>query len=207
MTKGRKPKMSLNDQLRTFIECMGELQKNGKWNNNSEVSLVNLVELYASKAEYTTVTARQHLKQFTNVFNMVKRGRGIWVSYTKDAGKHTIFGYDNNFQKAEEQLLKVCLPNVTSAKTSVLAPSSRELIETKCNAIRDFLVAKNEQYGDSVFTPIRIFSDSDEAEQLRVRIDDKLNRLMQGNDSLESDYDVIKDLIGYLILYLIHLEG
>ena len=198
MTKGRKPKMSLNDQLRTFIECMGELQKNGKWNNNSEVSLVNLVELYASKAEYTTVTARQHLKQFTNVFNMVKRGRGIWVSYTKDAGKHTIFGYDNDFQKAEEAL---------STKTTILAPSSRELIETKCNAIRDFLVAKNEQYGDSVFTPIRIFSDSDEAEQLRVRIDDKLNRLMQGNDSLESDYDVIKDLIGYLILYLIHLEG
>lgn len=198
MTKGRKPKMSLNDQLRTFIECMGELQKNGKWNNNSEVSLVNLVELYASKAEYTTVTARQHLKQFTNVFNMVKRGRGIWVSYTKDAGKHTIFGYDNDFQKAEEAL---------SVKTTILAPSSRELIETKCNAIRDFLVAKNEQYGDSVFTPIRIFSDSDEAEQLRVRIDDKLNRLMQGNDSLESDYDVIKDLIGYLILYLIHLES
>ena len=37
-------------------------------------------------------------------------------------------------------------------------------------------------------------------EQLLVRIDDKLNRIKQGNDSLENDEDVITDLIGYLVL-------
>ena len=39
--------------------------------------------------------------------------------------------------------------------------------------------------------------------EIKVRIDDKLNRLMLGNDSMESDEDVIKDLIGYLILLLV----
>ena len=44
-------------------------------------------------------------------------------------------------------------------------------------------------------------------EQLKVRIDDKLNRLLQGNANIEKDEDVIKDLIGYLILLLISMES
>ena len=51
--------------------------------------------------------------------------------------------------------------------------------------------------------PIRIFSKADTDAGLRIRIDDKLNRLMQGNDLMESDEDVVKDLIGYLTLLLI----
>tara|TARA_R110002153_G_scaffold64304_14_gene172215 strand:- start:1253 stop:1525 length:273 start_codon:yes stop_codon:yes gene_type:complete len=70
----------------------------------------------------------------------------------------------------------------------------------------DFLISKNEQYGDSVMSPIRIFSDADTEAGLRIRIDDKLNRLMQGNDSMEKDEDVVKDLIGYLTLLLISMR-
>lgn len=80
-------------------------------------------------------------------------------------------------------------------------------IEKTMNEIRDFLIAKNEQYGDSVMNPIRVFSKAGIDEGLRVRIDDKLNRLMQGNDSMESDEDVVKDLIGYLTLLLIQIRG
>jgi len=79
-------------------------------------------------------------------------------------------------------------------------------IVTMIEEIKDFLLNKNTQYGDSALNPIRIFSKADKSEQLKVRIDDKLNRLMQGNASLESDEDVVKDLIGYLILLLIHLR-
>ena len=43
-------------------------------------------------------------------------------------------------------------------------------------------------------------------ESLRVRIDDKLSRLMRGNDSIERDEDIVKDLIGYLILLLIMMR-
>ncbi len=80
-------------------------------------------------------------------------------------------------------------------------------IEKTMNEIRDFLIAKNEQYGDSVMNPIRVFSKAGIDEGLRARIDDKLNRLMQGNDSMESDEDVVKDLIGYLTLLLIQIRG
>jgi DNA-binding transcriptional MerR regulator len=83
--------------------------------------------------------------------------------------------------------------------------SAMKIIKTM-EEIRLFLIKKNEQYGDSVMSPIRIFSKADKSEQIKVRIDDKLNRLVQGNANIESDEDVIKDLIGYLILLLIQMK-
>lgn len=47
---------------------------------------------------------------------------------------------------------------------------------------------------------MRIFSKASPIEQLLVRIDDKLSRISRGDDRLESDADVLNDLIGYLIM-------
>lgn len=60
-----------------------------------------------------------------------------------------------------------------------------------------FLQEKNESYGNSAFDPVRTFSKVDPIEQINVRIDDKLSRMVHGNDYGE---DVEKDLLGYLIL-------
>ena len=79
-------------------------------------------------------------------------------------------------------------------------------IEKTVTELEAFLLLKNSQYGDSVLEPIRIFFFFFKSEQIKVRIDDKLNRLMQGNAALESDEDVIKDLIGYLVLLLIQMR-
>ena len=97
--------------------------------------------------------------------------------------------------------------DVLDKRRSEVINESQSKIANKCNEITQFLLAKNEQYGDSALSPIRIFSQSDEVEQLRVRIDDKLNRLLQGNANIEKDEDVIKDLIGYLVLLLISMES
>lgn len=79
-------------------------------------------------------------------------------------------------------------------------------IQSMGQEIIDMLLKKNIQYGNSVLSPKRIFSKADTSEQIKVRIDDKLNRLISGDDSIESDEDVIFDLIGYLILLLVHNE-
>ena len=60
-----------------------------------------------------------------------------------------------------------------------------------------FLIDKNRKYGNSALDPVRIFSKAGTREQLLVRIDDKLNRWSTAADE---DEDVLKDLIGYLIL-------
>ena len=83
---------------------------------------------------------------------------------------------------------------------------TQKSISVMCDRIKTMLLAKNKQYGDSVMSPIRVFSKADKTEQLKVRIDDKINRLLQGDESIESDVDVIDDLIGYLILLRISME-
>jgi hypothetical protein len=71
-------------------------------------------------------------------------------------------------------------------------------IAITCDAIKALLLEKNRKYGDSALNPVRIFSQSDSMEQIRVRIDDKLSRLR--NQQADEDEDVIDDLIGYLVL-------
>ena len=84
---------------------------------------------------------------------------------------------------------------------------TESLIAEICNDIRDLLLTKNRAYGNSALNPIRVFSKADAKEQILVRIDDKLNRIKQGNDILDKDEDVIQDLIGYLILLKVWQYG
>jgi hypothetical protein len=83
---------------------------------------------------------------------------------------------------------------------------TQSLIAQQCDAIKQLLLAKNKKYGDSALNPTRIFSKSDEVEQLNVRIDDKLSRILRGAGLVDSDEDVIQDLIGYLILLKIAIN-
>ena len=94
---------------------------------------------------------------------------------------------------------------MSSGNVNLLVPDdergrTESLIAEICNDIRDLLLTKNRAYGNSALNPIRVFSKADAKEQILVRIDDKLNRIKQGNDILDKDEDVIQDLIGYLIL-------
>jgi hypothetical protein len=86
---------------------------------------------------------------------------------------------------------------------SLSAPSGNAIL-VNCLAIAQMLIEKNITYGDSALSPVRIFSKADPAEQLRVRIDDKLSRLMKGTEYV-GDND-IDDLIGYLVLLKIAKE-
>lgn len=70
-----------------------------------------------------------------------------------------------------------------------------------CEEIKTLLLEKNEKYGDSALNPTRLFSSASTGEQLRVRIDDKLSRVAYG---CQGDEDVVKDLVGYLLLLMIH---
>lgn len=76
--------------------------------------------------------------------------------------------------------------------------NTERAIYNECSEISNFLIMKNRSYGNSALDPVRIFSSSDNVEQLHVRIDDKLSRLARGNN-YPGDND-IDDLIGYLIL-------
>tara|TARA_B100001287_G_scaffold235464_1_gene207624 strand:- start:4 stop:387 length:384 start_codon:yes stop_codon:yes gene_type:complete len=87
-----------------------------------------------------------------------------------------------------------------------MAMSKTEMqIEKVCDEIKELLISKNRKYGNSALKPNRIFSKCSATEQLLVRIDDKLNRIMKGAGLLATDEDVINDLIGYLVLLKISM--
>ena len=83
------------------------------------------------------------------------------------------------------------------------APSGLRILR-QCLKTAKMLVDKNISYGDSALTPIRVFSKADNLEQIKVRIDDKLNRIVNSS-SYPGDND-IDDLIGYLILLKIAVD-
>ena len=85
-------------------------------------------------------------------------------------------------------------------------PESEMKISGVCDDIKELLINKNRKYGNSALKPCRVFSKASPVEQLLVRIDDKLNRIMQGAGLLADDEDVINDLIGYLVLLKIGMN-
>lgn len=67
------------------------------------------------------------------------------------------------------------------------------------DGVKEMLMAKNRKYGNSATNPVRAFSKADPREQIKVRIDDKISRLVRST-SQEEDEDVCDDLIGYLVI-------
>lgn len=77
--------------------------------------------------------------------------------------------------------------------------STQELIEDECNKIKDLLLQKNREYGDSALNPLGIFSKLIPLDAIKIRIDDKLARIAySGQKNIKED--TVLDLIGYLIL-------
>lgn len=83
--------------------------------------------------------------------------------------------------------------------------SSSSEIASKCDDLKNLLISKNLKYGDSALNPARIFSSASSIEQIKVRIDDKINRI-KNNGVLCDDEDTVMDLAGYLILLRIALD-
>lgn len=83
---------------------------------------------------------------------------------------------------------------------------SQSEITRICDKVKQMLIEKNQKYGDSALSPIRVLSNCSAIEQILVRIDDKLNRIKQGNKLLRTDEDVVMDLIGYFIILKVALD-
>ena len=68
--------------------------------------------------------------------------------------------------------------------------------------IESTLLMKNLEYGNSALEPLRIFSNASPIEQINVRLDDKLSRMLNDCEKTIKE-DTVFDFIGYLILKMI----
>jgi len=83
--------------------------------------------------------------------------------------------------------------------------NTEQLIEEICESMKNLLIQKNRDYGDSATNPSNVFSSGSPVDSICARIDDKLMRIQNKgiNDKTE---DTVSDLIGYLILLKVALH-
>lgn len=74
---------------------------------------------------------------------------------------------------------------------------TQKKIELVFNNMRDLVLEKNKRYGDSALNPIKCFSKVSADESIRIRLDDKLKRIMNASEIRKND---VADIIGYLSL-------
>lgn len=84
---------------------------------------------------------------------------------------------------------------------SMSAPAGKQILD-EVISIGKLLLDKNISYGNSALNPIGIFAKLDAGSQIDVRIDDKLNRIKNGSEYPGDD--TVLDLVGYLVLKLVH---
>ena len=181
-----------------------------KWTKKDIKRLTDLYKDGKTSKEIAAKMKRSFASVTQKVYNLQRKGLLEKKNSSKEVKKKKTSKVDMHHLRA--QLGNTMPPNENLKDT--LYPDNQKINEDESSfkisktmtEITTFLLDKNQQYGDSALQPIRIFSTADKTEQIKVRIDDKLNRLMQGNASLESDEDVVKDLIGYLVLLLVNMR-
>ena len=67
------------------------------------------------------------------------------------------------------------------------------------DSMKNVVIEKNKRYGDAALTPKQIFSKLDAVEGIKIRIDDKLSRVMNNSETVRKND--VADLIGYLVLF------
>ena len=90
---------------------------------------------------------------------------------------------------------------ITEAAQGLYGPSQQRIAQTGLDLIA-MLLEKNRAYGDSARDPVACFAQGiDTRTRMGVRMDYKISRLMRGDNTTFNE-DAVKDLAGYLILYL-----
>jgi hypothetical protein len=99
--------------------------------------------------------------------------------------------------KYDETKVSTCL----AALDGKQGASARQIAQAGV-ALTALLLEKNRAYGDSARQPIAVFAQGiDTRTRLGVRMDDKISRLMRGDNETFNE-DAVVDLAGYLVLYL-----
>lgn len=90
---------------------------------------------------------------------------------------------------------------VSWEQTKGLSKSQESIMEI-CDSMKDLLLYKNQKYGDSALNPNNIFYKGDSTNSIKIRLDDKIGRIKNCEQTRIND---VADVIGYCTLLLISI--
>ena len=82
-----------------------------------------------------------------------------------------------------------------------LSDSQKKIVEV-CDSMKDLLLYKNQKYGDSALNPNNIFYKGDSTNSIKIRLDDKIGRIKNCEETRIND---VADVIGYCVLLLVSI--
>ena len=82
-----------------------------------------------------------------------------------------------------------------------LTESQKKITEV-CDSMKDLLLYKNQKYGDSALNPNNIFYKGDATNSIKIRLDDKVGRIKNSEETRIND---VADIIGYCTLLLVSI--
>lgn len=83
-----------------------------------------------------------------------------------------------------------------------LTESQKKIVEV-CDSMKDLLLYKNQKYGDSALNPNNIFYKGDSTNSIKIRLDDKIGRIKNCEETRVND---VCDIIGYCTLLLVSMD-
>lgn len=85
--------------------------------------------------------------------------------------------------------------------SETLTESQKKIVEV-CDSMKDLLLYKNQKYGDSALNPNNIFYKGDSTNSIKIRLDDKIGRIKNCEETRIND---VADVIGYCTLLLVSI--
>jgi len=83
-----------------------------------------------------------------------------------------------------------------------LTISQNKIVEV-CDNMKNLLLYKNKKYGDSALKPNNVFYKGDSTNSIKIRLDDKIGRIKNCNETRIND---VADIIGYCTLLLVSMN-
>ena len=80
---------------------------------------------------------------------------------------------------------------------------SQKKISYICDSMKDLLLYKNKKYGDSALNPNNVFYKGDSTNSIKIRLDDKIGRIKNCDETRVND---VADIIGYCVLLLVSMN-
>lgn len=85
---------------------------------------------------------------------------------------------------------------------NTLTNSQKKIVDV-CDNMKSLLLYKNKKYGDSALNPNNIFYKGDSTNSIKIRLDDKIGRIRNNNETRVND---VADIVGYCILLLVSMN-
>lgn len=110
--------------------------------------------------------------------------------------------------KIDDEAVKKMSKKEKINRISIYGVSCKSLTESQmkiveiCDSMKDLLLYKNQEYGDSALNPNNIFYKGDSTNSIKIRLDDKIGRIKNCEETRIND---VADVIGYCTLLLVSI--